>query len=197
MAESSIKEALITLEQIRMKLGPEDTSRIANYEKNQADTYNLLQTVLVKQGKTKEALALSERGRARALADIINSKLKQSVEDVKGQGSNVSLVDEVLADSENATNILKLVKRLNTTLLVYSIVTEFSEQSKSSKWVYIWVVTLGTSDCQGDPSVHFAKRQLVRGGEPDKNKSDVDGQYVNSLCRSLGNLNVDALEQQG
>ncbi|XP_072045038.1 uncharacterized protein [Amphiura filiformis] len=193
MAEKSIKDTLITLEEIRSKLGAEDTSRIANYEKNQAEAFNLLQTILVQRGKTIEALVLSERGRARALADIIHSKLTEFEQHDKGMTKHLvgmSEMDEVHAGSENAENIIKLTKKLNVTLLVYSIVTEFSEQSSSSKWVYIWVVTMATDDTDEGPHVHFAKRQLTR-IERDHSKSTIDDQYVNSLCRSLGNLNMD------
>ena len=74
MAEQQITSAFVTLERLRAKLGVEDTSRIANFEKNQSEAFNLLQAILVRRGKFHAAFALSEQGRARALADLIQRK---------------------------------------------------------------------------------------------------------------------------
>ena len=178
-----------------MKLGPEDTSRIANYEKNQADTYNLLQSILVKRNKIKEALALSERGRARALADIIQSKLSEFEKSDANNDDSQDVIGDVLEDalteSEDASDIMELVQQLNSTLVVYSVVTEFGVQSNSSKWIYIWVVTPGLPGLLEMAKVYFAKVQLTKKKQTvNSSSSEIDDKYVNSLCRSFGNLSV-------
>ncbi|XP_022094203.1 tetratricopeptide repeat protein 28-like isoform X2 [Acanthaster planci] len=215
-AEKYITDAFFTLERIRAKIGEEDSSRIANFEKNQFEAFNLLQTILIRKGKFREALALSEQGRARALADLIQQNQKEldseSSRDFNTGSeyiSTTSMLEERFTEKALA-DIFQTASELNTTLVIYSIVTEFTPAGDVEKWLYSWVVVRGTAETaneeirnitppgstnegeayveDGSWKVHFAKRMLS--SERKGPDIQVDDKHVNSLCRSLGELSV-------
>jgi CHAT domain-containing protein/Flp pilus assembly protein TadD len=99
-----------------------------------ANPYQLLQKVLVEQGKISEALEISERDRANSIARLLASK--------------ISLMDgESLAKfrrSPNITEIQAIAKQKNTTLVKYSLVEDA---------IYIWVIS-------PDGKISFKQTQL-------------------------------------
>jgi len=86
-----------------------------------AQTYGLLQLILAKRGQEETALEIAERGRARALVEILFSRLNQKQE---------SPPELIFPDLEE---IKKIAKEQNATLVEYSLVPD--EQ------LYIWVIS--------------------------------------------------------
>ncbi|XP_038053496.1 tetratricopeptide repeat protein 28-like [Patiria miniata] len=216
MAEQYITDAFFTLERIRAKIGAEDSSRIANFEKNQSEAFNLLQTILIRKGKYREALALSEQGRARALADLIQQNQEElepgSPRDFNNDSaylSTISMLEERFTERA-LSDIFQTASELNTTLVIYSIVTEFTPAGDVEKWLYSWVVARETTEPtngeirnvppsdptnrggatvkDGDWKVHFAKGMLS--SEKKTQEAILDDKHVNALCRSLAELSV-------
>ncbi|NES98678.1 MAG: CHAT domain-containing protein, partial [Desertifilum sp. SIO1I2] len=76
-AEKLLFQSIELLESFRTDLNDPDKISLFN---NQTYAYKLLQQVLVSQKKHKEALEISERGRARAFVDLMNQRLYSEVE---------------------------------------------------------------------------------------------------------------------
>ncbi len=170
-AERSILDAVRTLEKIRCQIGKEDKSKLSNFEKNQAEAYNLLQVVLVAQMKYKEALVLADTNRGRALAEIVRKRLCHH----NSSGTEATtLNEEFIAESFN--NLLEVGRKLSTTLVFYSVVKEFDESGAFYTWVYAWVL---------HPSgrINFSKSRLQQGIR--ETKVEVNDQFVLSLRRSM------------
>lgn len=106
LAESTLIEAIKVQESLRVRL--KDTDRISIIDK-QTDSFEILQQVLIKQKKYKEALEISERGRARAFSELINFRLSDNT---KQKSSTLPLTIE---------DIKQIAKRQNATLVEYSI----------------------------------------------------------------------------
>ncbi|MEM9273882.1 MAG: CHAT domain-containing protein [Cyanobacteria bacterium P01_F01_bin.143] len=117
-AEETLKKAIAVWEDLRTRLGDLDELKIPLLTKQKL-TYQLLQTVLVTQGKYHSALEISELGRARSLADILNH---QSIPNLD---SNQTIEHIKLAE------IIEIAKTLNATLIEYSETLEA---------LYIWVI---------------------------------------------------------
>ena len=172
-AERSILDAFQTLEKIRSQIGEEDKSKLSNFEKNQAEAYNLLQVVLVAQMKYKESLVLADSIRGRALADIVKKRLC-GYNNSSGTEAT-TLNEEFIAESFN--NLLEVSRKLSTTLVFYSVVKEFDESGAFYTWVYAWVL---------HPSgrLNFNKSRLQHGIR--ETKVELNGEFVVSLRRSMG-----------
>ncbi|XP_029195923.2 tetratricopeptide repeat protein 28-like [Acropora millepora] len=170
-AESSILSAFETLERIRAQIGEEDKSKISNYEKNQAEAYNLLQVVLVSQKKYKEAFVLADESRGRSLRDIVQGRLFG----VNASETNSKYLSEEFI-TESFGRLLEVGRQRSTSFVLYSVVKEFNQAGTAFKWVYAWVLEI-------DGSLHFSKTRL--GNEADM-KVRVDEDFVISLSRSMG-----------
>ena len=170
-AESSILSAFETLERIRAQIGEEDESKISNYEKNQAEAYNLLQVVLVAQEKYKEAFVLADASRGRSLSDIVQRRLFG----VSASDTNSKYLSEEFI-TESFGSLLEVGRQRSSSLVLYSVVKEFDQASEVLKWVYAWVLEI-------DGSLHFSKTRL---GNEDKLKVIVNEEFVISLSRSMG-----------
>ncbi|XP_035218042.1 tetratricopeptide repeat protein 28-like [Stegodyphus dumicola] len=190
LAEKQVREAITTLESIRSKLGPEDSSKIANFDKNQAETYSLLQVILCRRDKFSEALALSELARSRALTDLIRDKIVKNM-DVKSASWIYSsdfvsrweeLVDEILNDYKATADALE------TNFLVYSVLKDY-DKNTVQQWLYIWLVLCKQMAGDGE-RVHFRKVILSEGVEED---TLVDSGYFASLTRSFKMASVKAI----
>ena len=170
-AESSILSAFETLERIRAQIGEEDESKISNYEKNQAEAYNLLQVVLVAQEKYKEAFVLADASRGRSLSDIVQRRLFGVNE---SETNSKYLSEEFITESFG--RLLEVGRQWSTSLVLYSVAKEFDQAGTALKWVYAWVLEI-------DGSLHFSKTRL---GNEDKLKVIVNEEFVISLSRSMG-----------
>ena len=128
LAENTLFAGINVLERLRSR-ELKDSEKISIFEE-QSKTYRILQQVLIAQNKNEAALEISERGRARALIDLLTSKTSASPE-------------EKLSTLPNIQEIKQIAKSQNTTLIQYSRITdEFKEsefQSKESE-LYIWVI---------------------------------------------------------
>ena len=171
-AERSILDAFETLEKIRAQIGEEDKSKLSNFEKNQAEAYNLLQVVLVAQLKYKEALVLADTSRGRALAEIVRKRLHG---DNSADKETTTLNEEFIEESFN--NLLEVSRKLSTTLVFYSVVKEFDESGAFYSWVYAWVL-------HPSGGLDFNKSRLKHGIR--NTKVEVNGEFLLSLRRSMG-----------
>ncbi|KFM66175.1 Tetratricopeptide repeat protein 28, partial [Stegodyphus mimosarum] len=190
LAEKQVREAISTLETIRSKLGSEDSSKIANFDKNQAETYSLLQVILSRRGKFSEALALSELARSRALTDLIRDKIVKDM-DVKSASWIYSsdfvsrweeLVDEILKDYKATADALE------TNFLVYSVLKDY-DKNTVQQWLYIWLVLCKQMAGDGE-RIHFRRVILSEGVEED---TLVDSGFFASLTRSFKMASIKAI----
>ena len=170
-AERSILNAFETLEKIRAQIGEEDRSKLSNFEKNQAEAYNLLQVVLVAQVKYKEALVLADTSRGRALAEMVRKRLHG---ENSADKETTTLNEEFIEESFN--NLLQVSRKLSTTLVFYSVVKEFDESGTFYSWVYAWVL-------HPSGSLDFSKSRLKHGIRDTK--VEVNDEFLVSLRRSM------------
>ncbi len=117
-SEKVLRQAIAIWESL--KVGLKDQGRISLGDKA-AGTYKLLQKVLVEQGKTQAALEISECAKARALAELLASKVN----------TISSSAQSKLRQAPNLSKIQQIAKQKNTTLIEYSLIDDA---------VYIWVV---------------------------------------------------------
>ena len=169
-AEKSILSAFQTLEKIRAQIGEDEKSKLSNFEKNQAEAYNLLQVVLVAQRKYKEAFVLADASRGRALSEIVRKRLCGST----SSGTETNCLNEKCI-TESFESLLQVSRKLSSTLILYSVVKEFDETGAVFTWVYAWVLhSTGT--------LHFSKTRLQSG---IKTKVELNDEFVVSLRRSM------------
>ncbi|NEP34987.1 CHAT domain-containing protein [Moorena sp. SIO3B2] len=127
-SETTLTEAMELRESLRTNL--KDTHKISLFEQ-QSDTYRILQQVLIARNKSDAALEIAERGRARALAELLANNLASQ--------SNSPLTYPKLEE------IKQIARQQNATLVEYSLV--------SSQELYIWVI-------QPTGSIQFRSVQL-------------------------------------
>ena len=117
-AELTFRKAIEIWESLRTRLGDEEKLKVSLLDKQRA-TYQGLQTVLVTQGKTSQALEVSEQGRARALAELI-----------KRRHIPKKHIPEKL-ESLRLAEILEIAKNQNITIVEYAVTLES---------IFIWVI---------------------------------------------------------
>ncbi|MDF5718987.1 MAG: CHAT domain-containing protein [Rhizonema sp. PD37] len=95
----------------------------------QALPYHQLQKTLIAQNPSEAALVISERGRARALVDLLAKRLPAT--------NDISLIPSL-------DKVKQVAKQQNATLIEYSIITdEFNVEGKKEvkeSELYIWVI---------------------------------------------------------
>ena len=116
-AEQTLFVAIDILESLRP--GLTDNDKVSIFEK-QASSYRFLQTALIAQNRTKTALEISERGRARAFIELLASKIAENTDEKKQTIKPPTL--------EQIKQIAKVQK---STLVEYSV---------NDLKLYIWVV---------------------------------------------------------
>ncbi|MBR8835333.1 MAG: CHAT domain-containing protein [Stigonema ocellatum SAG 48.90 = DSM 106950] len=129
-AEKTLFEGVEIWESLRQgKL--ENSNKVSIFE-IQKNTYSFLQKVLIAQNKTNYALEIAERGRARALVQLLQSRLSPN--------SKIEDNTPMLTVEE----IKKVAKQQNATLVQYSIIPdEFRIQGKQEiqeSEIYLWVI---------------------------------------------------------
>jgi len=130
-AEEKLREAIAARESLR--LGLEDADNISIFD-TQARTYNLLQQVLVAQGRTDAALEIAERGRSRAFVELLARRM----------GDRNDL-DKLQVAPPTLEEIRQIAKAQNATLVEYAIITDedFIGQGKlkgKAKKLFIWAI---------------------------------------------------------
>jgi len=126
-AEEHLRRAVRVLDSLRSGLS--DVSHISIFD-TQRFSYNLLQQVLIAQGRSEAALVASERSRTRAFAALLSERMDLAV-----QPSPPSLVE-----------IRAIAKAYDATLVEYSIVPDdaFVHRGKlrgTAAQLYIWVIS--------------------------------------------------------
>ncbi len=114
-AKNNLFDAIETWENIRHLLRNKDDWKISIFEQ-QARSYRLLQQVLIAQGNPKQALEISERGRNRALIDLLAAQLSEIPQKTK---------------APTLKDIQEIAKQQQATLVEYSIVDD---------QIYSWVI---------------------------------------------------------
>ena len=114
-AETTLTKAMKVRESLRT--GLQDTYKIPLSEKH-SDTYRNLQQVLIARNKTDAALEIAERGRARALVELLTKELSPEL--------------DTQLNYPNLKKIKQVAQQQNATLVAYSIIP--------SDGIYIWVI---------------------------------------------------------
>jgi CHAT domain-containing protein len=118
-AEMTLQQSMVVLESLRTDLSDAQLIAIAD---TQANTYTLSVLALVAQNKTVEALAIAERGRARAFVLQLANRLTSRAD------------QEAIATAPTIAEIQQIARDTNSTLVTYS---QIFDQA-----LYIWVVQL-------------------------------------------------------
>jgi CHAT domain-containing protein len=124
LAEKSLREAIAIWETIRGSKnnsgqGLSDSDKVS-FADRVANTYKLLQRSLIEQNKPQAALEIAERGRARALAELLASRSVDAITNTIK-----------LSKAPNLAKIQQIAKSQNATLVEYSLIDES---------IYIWVI---------------------------------------------------------
>ena len=130
-AERRLYQGVEVWETLRAGLGNDDASKVSIFE-IQSNTYRNLQEVLSDQSKIDAALEISEKGRARAYADLLARRL----------GNNSKQQSTI--EPPNIEQIKEIARKQNATLVEYSITKETfniggKREIKESE-LFIWVV---------------------------------------------------------
>jgi CHAT domain-containing protein len=131
-AEKILRDGIETHESQRERLGDNDAYKVSIFEQ-QARTYRTLQEVLIAQNKTNDALAIAERGRARAFVELLARRNSTTSDSAKSP-----------IDPPTIEQLQQIAKQQNSTLVEYSIIYDDfkikgKEESKESE-LYIWVI---------------------------------------------------------
>ena len=118
-AESNFRQAINLLESTQLQIANADKHAVS-YADRQRSVYQGLIKSLVEQQKIGEALEISELGRAKALANLVNRR-------VDANKTTASVVDSIKLDE-----IIELAKQHRTTLVEYAITLDA---------IYVWVVS--------------------------------------------------------
>ncbi|NEQ38202.1 MAG: CHAT domain-containing protein [Okeania sp. SIO3I5] len=117
-AEKNLRAAIKVKESIREKIGSNDSLKVSLFETH-VDTYSKLQKVLIKQNKIKDALEISERGRARAFVELLFDRLSSEA------------ITKANIQPPTFKQIQKIAAQQAATIVEYSIIED---------QLYIWVV---------------------------------------------------------
>ncbi|MEG4319373.1 MULTISPECIES: tetratricopeptide repeat protein [unclassified Microcoleus] len=118
-AETVLGDAIQIWESLRGKLSDRDNFKVSIFE-TQAATYRHLEKALIVQKKTKQALEIAERGRARAFVELLGARLS----------ANSDAIPDI--EPPNIARIQEIAKAQNATFVEYSI--SFLEE------LFIWVI---------------------------------------------------------
>jgi CHAT domain-containing protein/Tfp pilus assembly protein PilF len=117
-AETSLREAVKIWESLRAGLIDQDKVSLGD---KVAGTYKILQKVLVEQDKIPEALEISEQARAKALTELLASKV-----------NTISTKDQLkIRQAPNLSKIQQIAQQKNTTFVQYSLIDDR---------IYVWVI---------------------------------------------------------
>ncbi|MGC9506256.1 CHAT domain-containing protein [Baaleninema sp.] len=124
-ATDSLYQSIEMLESLRP--GLVDRDRVSIFEK-QAQTYSILQKVLVDRGEIETALEVAERGKARAFLELLARR--RSPEDAEALARD-------LVPPPTLAEIRELARNRNATLVEYSIVSDNLNRPSD---LFIWVI---------------------------------------------------------
>jgi CHAT domain-containing protein len=131
-AEKILRDGIDTWESLRERLGNNDAYKVSIFE-TQANTYRTLQQVLIAQNHPNAALAIAERGRARAFVELLRRRNA-----TKSDSPNSPITPPTIEQLQ------QIAKQQNATLVEYSIIYEDfkikSKQETHESELYIWVI---------------------------------------------------------
>ncbi len=131
-AENVLRTGIDTWESLRERLRDNDAYKISIFEQ-QNRTYRLLQEVLIAQNNPNAALEISERGRARALVELLAKRNA-----TRSNSANSPITPPTIA------LLQQTAKQHNATLVEYSIITDDfkikGKQEPHESELYIWVI---------------------------------------------------------
>jgi len=134
-AAQSLRAAIQVWESLRQDLGTNDAFKVSLFEE-QSKSYRTLQTVLIAQQQPMAALETAERGRARALVELLSKQVSS------GQPSTIS--HPQLVSSPSLAQIRQIAKVQKATLVEYSVIYEDFKGQKGlearDSALYIWVI---------------------------------------------------------
>ncbi|PZV19570.1 MAG: hypothetical protein DCF20_00730 [Pseudanabaena sp.] len=138
-AEQKFLTSLNLLESLRSNLN--DGDKVSIFD-TQLHAFNLLQLIMVAQGKPEEALEIAERGRARAFAELLSRRVSSSSASKVDQ-KNDSTIPTL--SSVSIIDIRRIAKQQNAVMVEYSLIADpsFIGQGKlKGEFIklYIWVV---------------------------------------------------------
>ncbi|GBO54467.1 high-affnity carbon uptake protein Hat/HatR [Pseudanabaena sp. lw0831] len=138
-AEQKFLTSLNLLESLRSNLS--DGDKVSIFD-TQLHAFNLLQQIMVAQGKPEEALEIAERGRARAFAELLSRRVSSSSAP-KADQKNDSIIPSLA--SVSIADIRRIAKQQNAVMVEYSLIADpsFIGQGKlKGEFIklYIWVV---------------------------------------------------------
>jgi CHAT domain-containing protein len=138
-AEQKFLTSLNLLESLRSNLS--DGDKVSIFD-TQLHAFNLLQQIMVAQGKPEEALEIAERGRARAFAELLSRRISSSSAP-KADQKNDSIIPSLA--SVSIADIRRIAKQQNAVMVEYSLIADpsFIGQGKlKGEFIklYIWVV---------------------------------------------------------
>lgn len=130
-AEKILYLGIQAREGIRQRLANKDAYKVSVFER-QSSTYSLLQKALLAQNKFTDALAIAERGRARAFVELLASRLSSNQ------------IVQATIEPPNFEEIQKIAVSHNTTIIEYALIGDYFTledglQFRESE-LYIWVV---------------------------------------------------------
>ncbi|HEY9815346.1 MAG TPA: CHAT domain-containing tetratricopeptide repeat protein [Candidatus Obscuribacterales bacterium] len=136
-AEAHLREAIALWDQLRDNNRMNDLYAISVFD-TQVFSYNLLQQVLVEQGKIGEALEISEQGRSRAMSAILADRQTQEGDrslDVGGAESTLFTLGDIRRTAQTH----------KATIVEYSIIPDDSfrfqgKQRGREQELFIWVI---------------------------------------------------------
>ncbi len=181
-AQSKLFYTIKIWEDIRKILSSKEDWKVSSFEQ-QARSYRLLQQVLVAQGKPRQALEISERGRNRALIDLLGAQLSETPQKTK---------------APTVKDIQEIAQQQQATLVQYSIVDD---------QIYSWVIaptgeiTFRSHDLPQDTTlaklVKFSREEIgVRGRSnhnPSSPQNTKHGNRLQQLYQLLMNSIVNLL----
>ncbi|GAB1542845.1 hypothetical protein NUACC21_55190 [Scytonema sp. NUACC21] len=180
-AEKYLNEAINSWEAIRELLGNQDTWKISIFEQ-QAETYRLLQQVLVAQQRPQDALLTSEQGRNRALVEILIRRRSEKPDNL------------LTPPRPTITKLRQIAIEQNATLVEYSVTPDE---------IFIWVIP----PHQGEIKFHSSKltnnislKELVKASRESigirgrgSNNSTSQTNSSNSRLRQLHKLLIEPI----
>jgi CHAT domain-containing protein len=137
-AEQKFLTSLNLLESLRSNLS--DGDKVSIFD-TQLHAFNLLQQIMVAQGKPEAALEIAERGRARAFAELLSRRVNSN--QLKVDQKNDPIIPSLA--SVNIADIRRIAQQQNAVMVEYSLIADpsFIGQGKLKGGfikLYIWVV---------------------------------------------------------
>jgi CHAT domain-containing protein len=190
-AEDSLSQAVSIWETTRAELDVGNQSKVSLFERQEV-TYRALQQALVAQQKYDEALAACERGRARALVELLSHRLTPAEDGTHAPASPSPRQIREIAAAEQAT--------LVEYSIIYRDLEAFKDGERRPHEIYIWVVSpagdisfRATDLTPFQEQHHMDVADLAGGTRAALGVLDRDLEYAPVAHDATGDADVDAL----